>query len=453
MKTAAAANGVSTEDTFKAGPKSREIFGEEQKYIAPGVQQIGLFSQIVMERGEGPYFIDVDGNKYLDFYAGVGVASLGHSHPRWVKTMTEQVAKIGVGSFTTKHRADFLKKLASVTPGDLNRCQLYSGGSEAVEAAMRLAKSYTHNYEFVGFWGGFHGKTVGAVGLLGDTFKNDIGPLPAGVYQVPHAYCYRCPFKTTYPQCGLLCAEFVRKALKPMTTGRLAAFVLEPIQGTNGNVIPPAGWVKAIHEIAKEMGALLIIDEMICGFGRTGKMFGIEHEGIVPDIITVGKGIACGFPVAGVISNEKIINSKPFANPSGSSSSYGGNPLAGAACDATLSTIIDEKLVENSRVVGEYMLGKLREMQNKYSFIGDVRGRGLMIGVELVADRKTKEDLPKHVNRQLFDECLKRGLMSMCYSHTIRINPPLIITKAQADEGLAKLDEAFAAISKKFGLK
>jgi len=439
-------------EAFRPGPNSKAIFDEEQKYIAPGTQQIGMFSQVAMARGEGPYYIDEDGNRYLDLYAGVGVASLGHAHPKYVKILTEQIARVGVGSFVTKHRLNFLKTLASVTPGNMKRAQLYSGGAEAVEAALRLAKSYTKKYESVGFWGGFHGKSMGVIGLLGDTFKYEMGPLPPGVYQVPYAYCYRCPFNMTHPSCGLFCAEYVRRCIKPMTTGKVAAFVMEPIQGTNGNVIPPAGYVAAIRDIAHENGALFICDEMITGFGRTGKMFGCQHENVVPDVITVGKGMACGFPVSGVITTEEIAFSKPFANPSGSSSSYGGNPMAAAACDATLSTIIEENLVENSRVVGDYMLKEFQRLQEKFRFIGDVRGRGLMIGIELVADRKTKEDLPKHVNRALFDECLKRGVMSMCYSHTIRINPPLVITKKQAEEGVGKFEEAFTALAKRFNL-
>lgn len=439
-------------EAFKAGPKSDALVAEEQKYIAPGSQQIGTFSGVAMERGEGSYFIDADGNRYLDLYAGVGVASIGHAHPNYVKILTEQIGKIGVGSFTTENRMKFLKLLASVTPNDLKRAQLYSGGAEAVEAAFRLAKSYTNNYEFVGFWGGFHGKSMGVLGMLGDTFKHNFGPLPAGAHQVPHAYCYRCPFKMKHPDCGLFCAEFVRKNLKLQTTGRIAAFIMEPIQGTNGNIVPPAGYVQAMIDIAHENGALFIADEMICGFGRTGKMFAVEHEQNTPDIITVGKGIAAGFPVSALITSEKIANTKPFANPSGSSSSYGGNPMAGAACYATLSTIIDDKLVENSAKMGAFMLEELKKLQEKYRFIGDVRGRGLMIGVEMVSDRKTKEPLDGKITRALFDECLKRGVMSMCYSKTIRINPPLIITKAEAEEGIGKLDEAFAAISKRFNL-
>jgi 4-aminobutyrate aminotransferase-like enzyme len=217
-------------------------------------------------------------------------------------------------------------------------------------------------------------------------------------------------------------------------------------------VVPPPDFLKAVKEVAKENNAVLICDEMICGFGRTGKMFGVEHFGVTPDIMTVGKGIANGFPVAGVISNDEIINSKPFANPSGSSSSYGGNPLAGCACDATLEAIIKYNLVENSRKVGEYLLNEFKKLQEKYRFIGDVRGKGLMIGVEMVSDRKTKKPLDKNITRRLFDECIKRGMISMCYSATIRVNPPLIITEKEAETAIRIYDEAFEAISKEFNI-
>lgn len=436
---------------FVPGSKSLKIFEEEQKYIAPGVQSIALYSKLVMERGNGCYFIDVDGNKYLDMYAGVGVASLGHGHPDYAKAMSEQVSKINTGSFCSPRRANYCKTLAKYTPGNLNRIQFYSGGAEAVEAAIRLAKSYTKNYEIVGFWGGFHGKTGTVLGLL-DDFKRELGPIMSGVHSVPYAYCYRCPFKMDYPSCGLYCAEFIRKQLKQESAGKIAAFIIEPIQGTNGNVVPPPDFLKAVKDIAKENNALLIADEMICGFGRTGKMFGVEHFDVIPDIMTVGKGIANGFPVAGVISNDEIINSKPFANPSGSSSSYGGNPLAGCACDVTLEVIVRDNLVENSRKVGEYLLNGFKKLQEKYRFIGDVRGKGLMIGVELVKDRKTKQSLDKHITRRLFDECLKRGMISMCYSASIRVNPPLIITQKEAETALSIYDEAFKTISDEFKL-
>jgi len=440
-----------TNQEFVPGPKSLKIFEEEQKYIAPGVQSIALFSKLVMERGEGCNFIDVDGNKYLDMYAGVGVASLGHAHPDYAKAMSEQVSKINTGSFCSPRRANYCKTLSKYTPKGLNRIQFYSGGAEAVEAAIRLAKSYTKNYEVVGFWGGFHGKTGTVIGLLSD-FKREMGPIMSGVHLVPYAYCYRCPFKMDYPSCGLYCVEFIRNQLKQESAGKIAAFVIEPIQGTNGNVVPPPDFLKAVKEVAKENNAVLICDEMISGFGRTGKMFGVEHFGVIPDIMTVGKGIANGFPVAGVISNDEIINSKPFANPSGSSSSYGGNPLAGCACDVTLEVIVRDNLVENSRKVGEYLLEEFKKLQEKYRFIGDVRGKGLMIGVEMVSDRKTKKPLEKYITRRLFDECIKRGMISMCYSSSIRVNPPLIITHKEAETAIGLYDEAFGVISKEFNI-
>ncbi len=444
-------NKISDNKEFTPGPKSLKIFEEEQKYIAPGVQSIALFSKLVMEKGEGCYFIDIDGNRYLDMYAGVGVASLGHGHPDYAKAMSEQVSKINTGSFCSPRRANYCKTLAKYTPKGLTRIQFYSGGAEAVEAAIRLAKSYTKNYEVVGFWGGFHGKTGTVLGLL-DDFKRELGPIMSGIHSVPYAYCYRCPFKMDYPSCGLYCVEFIRKQLKQESAGKIAAFLIEPIQGTNGNVVPPPDFLKAVKEVAKENNAVLICDEMICGFGRTGKMFGVEHFGVTPDIMTVGKGIANGFPVAGVISNDEIINSKPFANPSGSSSSYGGNPLAGCACDATLEAIIKYNLVENSNKVGEYLLNEFKKLQEKYRFIGDVRGKGLMIGVEMVSDRKTKKPLDKNITRRLFDECIKRGMISMCYSATIRVNPPLIITEKEAETAIRIYDEAFGAISKEFNI-
>jgi 4-aminobutyrate aminotransferase-like enzyme len=439
---------------FQAGPKSTEMFEQEAELIAPGLQSIALFSKVAMDHGKGVRMTDVDGRTYLDFAAGIGVASLGHSHPRWVKAMQDQTAKIGVGSFTTENRLRFLQRFASVVPHELNRVQLYSGGSEAVEAAIRLAKSHTKHNEIVGFWGGFHGKTGGVLGLLTDGFKKDLGPMVPGVYNVPYPNPYRCPFKTEGPHdCAAHCLAFLEETLERNTCGSLAIILIEPIQGTAGNVIPAPGFLKGLSELAKRRGALVLADEMICGFGRTGKLFGFMHEeGFVPDMLTIGKGVAAGFPVSGLVASNKICDAKPFANPSGSSSSYGGNPLASAAVRATLDTILDENLIENSRKVGAFMLAELKKLQEKYRFIGDVRGRGLMIGVELVADRKTKQPLDKKITRALFDAALTRGLLSMCYGPVIRINPPLVITEAEAAEGLEKLDQSFAEITKAFHL-
>ncbi len=440
-----------TVNDFKVpGPKSKRLFEEESKYMAPGLQSIALFSKIVVKEAKGVWVTDVDGNKFIDFTAGIGVGSLGHAHPRYVELLCDQIKKANFGSFCSENRVEFLKLLTSITPKGLNAVQMYSGGAEAVEAALRLAKSVTHKYEFCAFWGGFHGKTGGVLGLLGDTsFKVGLGPLIPGVYLPgPYAYCYRCTLNMSHPECGFACLELFKEGIKRQTSQNIAAILVEPVQGTAGNVVPPPGYLKAVMDVAKEFDALVIADEMITGFGRTGRMWGVDIDGVTPDVMTLGKGIGCGFPLSAIVSSMKMASAKPFGNPSGSSSSYGGNPMAAAAGRAVLEVIIKENLVENSKRVGKILKNKLLELKEESPFVGDVRGEGLMIGVELVSDKKTKEPLDKKLTRRLFHECLDRGLISMCYTHNIRINPPLVISEDEALEGAEILKKALKAIEK-----
>ncbi|MBI5625286.1 MAG: aspartate aminotransferase family protein [Elusimicrobia bacterium] len=452
MKSPAVKNPPAAGAVFEAGPKSRALFLEEQKHLAPGLQSFALFSQIAIKSGKGVILRDEDDREYLDFLAGIGVASLGYSHPDYVRVLTEQLSRITVGSFTSAHRASWVNRLAAVTPKGLDRVMLYSSGAEAVESAVRLAKSRTKKFEVVGFWGGFHGKTGGVLPLLDGSFKHDLGPLMPGRYSSPYPDSYRCPLKTQGEHdCAAHCLEYLRDLIKRTTTKSVAALLVEPIQGTAGNIIPARGFLKGLRELADELGALLIFDEMITGFGRTGKMFGCEHDGVVPDIMTIGKGMAGGFPVSGVISTTEIAASKPWSNPSGSSSSYGGNPFASAACDAALSIIQKDGLVENSAKVGAALLKRLTAMQDRFPWIGRVQGRGLMIGVDLVSDRKTKKPLSGSITRELFDEALKRGLLSMCYNPVIRINPPLVITTEEALRGADIFEESLATVAKRHG--
>ncbi len=434
------------------GPESRRLFDKEQQHISPGIQTIATLSQIAIERGEGCVLEDVDGNRYIDFFAGVAVASLGYNHPKYVRALQEQVAKNHVGSFTTAVRTELSTLLSEIGMGSLRRTQYYSGGAEAVEAALRLAKSYTKKTEVIGFWGGFHGKTLGVVGLIGDDFKHELGPLPHGIYNTPYANCRHCPLNHTFPGCEWACVDFIVEKIRRETTNDVAAIIVEPIQGTNGNVVPPDGYLRELRKLADSIGALLIVDEMITGFGRTGKMFGCQHDGVVPDIMTIGKSFGGGYPMTGVMAREEIIFSKPFANASGSSSSYGGNPLASAAALVTVKTIIEEGLVENSRRVGAFMLEKLSAFKEKFPFVGDVRGRGLLIGVELVKNRATKEKLDKETCRLIFKECLKRGLIVMGYNPDIRINPPLIIDEATAEEGIDIMEQVFTHVADRINI-
>ncbi len=428
------------------GKASSKIYEEELRYVSPGLQEVAQLSRLVIKEGRGCWLTDVDGRSYLDMMAGVAVCSLGHSHVRYTGAIKEQLDRVTAGSFTTENRMKLLRLIAGVTPPGLHRIQLYSGGAEAVEAAVRLAKSYTKGFEVLGFWGGFHGKTGGVLGLIGDPFKKEWGVLHPGLHLAPYADCYRCPFDMAYPACGIFCLDFVRKVIEKNTAGSIAAILVEPMQGTAGNVIPPPEFLPGLCEIAHENNALLIADEMITGFGRTGRMFGCNHTGVSPDILTIGKGMGNGFPISGLVSTDAITASHPFSKASSSSSSYGGNPLASTASLATIRTIVEESLVDNSQKIGAYLLGGLRDLQEKYEFIGHVRGLGLLIGVELVKDRKTKEPLERAVTRQIFLELLKRGMISMSYKANFRINPPLILKKEEADFALQVLDDVFSFV-------
>ncbi|PYM71008.1 MAG: aspartate aminotransferase family protein [Candidatus Rokuibacteriota bacterium] len=435
------------------GPRSRAIVERERRVAAAGMQGFALYAGLAMARGQGSTLIDEDGQEYIDFIAGITIGSVGHCHPHYVEALKRQVEKLTFGSFTTETRTRFLEMLASLTPEGLTRIQMFSGGAEAVEAALRLAKAATGKREVIGFWGGFHGKTGGVLGLLGSDFKHHLGPFLPGQYLTPYADCYRCPLRLTYPDCGIACADYVRDVIRHQTGGEIAAIIVEPVQGTAGNIVPPEGFLRAVQQIAKEAGALLLCDEMITGIGRTGSMWGSDHDQVVPDIMTVGKGVGGGFPLSAVVSTEELTSKKPWSNPSASSSSYGGNPLAAAAGLASLEIILKENLVKNADRVGAVMLKRLEALKEKHRVVGEVRGRGLLLGIELVKDRRTKEPLGKDVTQALYQECLRRGLAAMTYSATVRINPPLMISEEAALAGLAILDEALEAVVREHNLQ
>jgi 4-aminobutyrate aminotransferase / (S)-3-amino-2-methylpropionate transaminase / 5-aminovalerate transaminase len=435
--------------TAVPGPRSAAIVAREQAHLAGGTQSYALMAGVAVEHAAGSTITDVDGNVFLDFIGGIGVGALGHAHPRFVRAIQDQVAKVAVGSLASEPRARLVERLTARAPApELDRVQLYSTGAEAVESALRLARSHTGKHEMVSFWGGFHGKTLGALSLMGSTFKEGYGPMATGAHLVPYADCYRCPFGLEHPSCGLACAEHARRQIKVQSAGAVAAVVVEPMQGTAGNVIPPPDFLPAVQTIARELDALLIADEMITGFGRTGRYWGVDHSGVVPDVITIGKAFGGGYPLAGVLTTSAVASARPWSRPSGSSSSYGGNPLAAAAGAATLAIIEDEQLVENARVVGERMLSRLRRLEQRCPFVGHVRGAGLLLGVELVKDRKTKEPLDAAVTQRIFQECLRRGLLAMSYASSLRIQPALTIDEAAAREGVAILEEAFDAVER-----
>ncbi len=431
------------------GEKSRQIRAEEDKYIADGLQGFALMAGIVVESATGNIVKDVDGNEFLDVIGGIGVNGLGHSHPKYVKAITEQVAKASVGSFTSNARVEFFKLFDKIKWGALNRIQLYSSGAEAVESALRLAKNKTGKSELVSFSGGFHGKTHGVLALMGSDFKKSYGPFAPGAHIIPYANCYRCPFKTTYPDCGLACLEVGRKQLKANVGSGVAAFIVEPVQGTAGNVIPPKDFLTGIKELAKEHDALMISDEMITGFGRTGNFWGSQLSGVVPDMMTIGKQFGGGFPISGIVASDELVKVKPWGNPSGSSSSYGGNPLASAAAKAATQIIIEENLVENSKKMGAYFLEKLFPLCERFPFIGEVRGTGLMLGIEMVKDKQSKIPLSSKATNWIFKEFLNHGLLTMSYAPSFRIQPSMTIDQATIDTVVKIIFDVFKTVQEK----
>jgi 4-aminobutyrate aminotransferase/(S)-3-amino-2-methylpropionate transaminase len=421
-----------------AEAKAKALFEAEQQFIAPGIQTIALLSKLTIAHGRGATLTDLDGRTYLDLNAGVSVASLGHAHPRYVAALTKQLEAVSVGSFTSEPRAELVRLIAELAPGNLSRTQFFSGGAEAVEAGIRLARSFTKRTDVVGFTGGFHGKTAGVLPISDVDWKTLIGPLPTGHHLAPYADPTR--FDGSPDQCREHAINELRRVIEEEIAGRPAAIVIEPIQGTAGNIVPPPGFLRDVHDVAHEYGALLLADEMITGFGRTGKLFGCNHDEVVPDIMTLGKGMAGGYPVSALVSTDEIMAAKPFSLPSASSSSYGGNPLASAAALVTIQTILSDGLVENSAKVGRLLREGFEAIAAKRRSIANVRGRGLLVGFDLVSDPETKALMAKEKCIDFFQRGLAEGLIMMSYTPRVRVHPPLILTVDQANSALAIVD-------------
>jgi 4-aminobutyrate aminotransferase / (S)-3-amino-2-methylpropionate transaminase / 5-aminovalerate transaminase len=430
-----------------AQPRTKALFDEEHQFIAPGLQKIALLSGLAIKNGAGATLTDFDGRTYLDLNAGVSVASLGHAHPRYIAALTGQLEAVSVGSFTSRPRAELVRLIADLAPGELRRTQFFSGGAEAVEAAIRLARSHTKRTDIVGFTGGFHGKTAGVLPISDVDWKNLIGPLPTGYHLAP--YADPTQFAGSEAEGREQAIRELRQVIERDAGGRPAALVIEPIQGTAGNIVPPPGFLRDVRAVADEYGALLVADEMITGFGRTGRLFGCSQDDVVPDIMTLGKGMASGFPVSALVSTDEIMAAEPFSLPSASSSSYGGNPLAAAAALVTIQTILSDKLAENSVTVGAVLRHGLQALANQHRSIANVRGRGLLIGFDLVADKEKKILLSTERCIEFFKDCLAEGLIMMGYTPRVRVHPPLILSAEQANSALAIIDHALARLEGK----
>lgn len=431
------------------GPKAKKIIERDKQVISPSYPRGYPF---VMDHGKGTEVWDVDGNRFLDFAAGIAVNSTGHAHPDVVKAIQEQVESfIHISSdFYHEKWVSLAEKFSSIAPFKEPACSfMTNSGTESVESAIKLARYHTKRSQFVGFLGAFHGRTIGSVTFTASkaNYKGRFFPLMNGVVHAPFPNPYR-PLLNSYPGMGY--GETVVKYIEDELFGRItpaddvAGILIEPIQGEGGYIVPPPDFFPALRKLCDKYGILLIADEVQCGMGRTGKWWAIQHFGVEPDIVLTAKGVASGVPLGAMITKKKIMDW-----PKGShGNTFGGNPIACAASLATIK-LIEDKYLENTRVVGQYTIEKLKDLASKHPSIGEVRGLGFMIGVEFVKNRDTKEPT-EALRDDVVDYSFERGLLTLgCGKSVIRIAPPLSTSKQEVDEGLEIFEESIRLAEKK----
>lgn len=433
--------------TILPGPNAAALIGVDHNHVSPSYTRI---YPLVAEKGEGLWIHDPDGNTFLDFTSGIAVCATGHCHPRVVNAIKEQANKLlhmsGTDFYYTS-QITLAEKLAQLAPGDGdNKVFFGNSGAEAVEAAFKLARWYTKRELNIAFFGAFHGRTMGALSLTASKTiqKKHYNPLIPGITHIPYAYCYRCPYNMSYPECGIECVRWVEDTLfrTTMPAEEVAAIFVEPIQGEGGYIVPPAEFHREFHKLAKKYGILYVADEVQSGMGRTGKMFAMEHFGTVPDIMALAKGIASGLPLGAMVARSDIMVWEAGSH----ASTFGGNPIS---CRAALATIelLEAELMENAKIRGEYLMTRLRELQKSIECIGDVRGKGLMVGVELVKDRVTKERATDWRN-EVIQKAFQKGLLLLgCGENTIRFSPALTVTAEEIDTCLSIFGETLREVA------
>ncbi|HEY1305574.1 MAG TPA: acetyl ornithine aminotransferase family protein [Vicinamibacterales bacterium] len=433
--------------TALPGPKARAIIERDARVVSTSYTRDYPF---VMARGEGALVEDVDGNVFLDCTAGIAVTATGHSHPAVVAAIVDQAQKflhMSGTDFYYEPQVRLGEELSAIAPmPGPHRSFFGNSGTEANEAAIKLAKYYTKRPYIIAFFGAFHGRTMGSLSLTASklTQRRGFGPLVPGVFHAPYANCYRCPVGNSPDSCAAECLRFIDDQLLMhlISPDEVAAVMVEPIQGEGGYVVPPNVFHERLRQLTSKHGMLLLVDEVQSGMGRTGKMFAIEHTGVKPDVVTMAKGIASGLPLGVATAKSDVISWPPGTH----ASTFGGNPVACAASLATLK-LLREGLVKNAETVGAYMMAGAKALMDKHRMIGDVRGRGLMIGLELVRDRQTKERATGERDAVVQD-CFRRGLLVLgAGQNAIRLCPPLVLTKEQADTAIKILDQALASVA------
>jgi 4-aminobutyrate aminotransferase len=431
------------------GPKARALVKKDESLISPSY---GRFYPLVVESGKGCVVRDVDGNDFIDFNSGLVCLNVGHNHPKVISAVKKQCDRFLHYSNTDFYYGeviDLAAKLAKITPGDFSK-KVYFGnsGAEAVEAGVKVAKWHTRKQLFLGFISAFHGRTIGALSFTASkpAQRRYFSPLMPGVTHVPYAYCYRCPYKLTYPECKYWCVDFIDEYVlqKYVPHEDVAAIVFESIQGEGGYVVPPPEFFQRLKKLADKYDLLLIDDEVQSGMGRTGKWFAIEHWNVEPDILCTSKALASGLPLGATVADAKIMDWVPGSH----ASTFGGNPVSCSASSAVIDVIKEEKLLENANKQGAYILKRLGELEEESEIVGDVRGKGLMIGMEIVENKENKRPSPKS-SSEIMTRAWKRGVAVItCGASVIRIAPPLIITRDLVDSALEIIVDVVKEVEK-----
>ncbi len=439
--------------TETPGPKSQVMHENTSKYMKGLSSQVKLFP-VCFDHGSGITLTDVDGNKYLDFSSGIYVTSLGHCHPKISEAISFWSKKLmNIHDFTTPVKEKLMEKMASILPGKLNAIQLYSDGTTAVEAAIRAARAISGKHEFISGYRDFHGKTMASVSCAqmyrGQTHSYG-ATRAAGFYMVPRPDPYRPLW--TKPD-GTIDTDayisFYENFLLEGTVGNVAAFVLEPVQGWGGSIFPPEDFFPKLKKLCEKHHILLYDDEVLAGMGRTGEWLTLTHWDVIPDIVTFGKSFGNGFPVTAMVVKEE--NGEALEKIS-ASSSYGGNPMACAAALASIEVIEEEDILQNVRNVGKFFMKRMTKMKEEHPIIGDVKGKGFLLGMELVKDKKTKEPFEK-AGTLVYQKAFRKGLAWIPAGHILRMSPPLIMDEKYASLGLDMIEDAITEVEKEFGYR
>ncbi|MEW6545863.1 MAG: 4-aminobutyrate--2-oxoglutarate transaminase [Bacillota bacterium] len=433
------------------GPRSRELLERRARYVPQGVS---FATPVFVERADGAVLEDVDGNVFIDFAGGIAVVNAGHCPPPVVEAVREQAGRFLHTCFMVvgyRSYVDLAEALAKVAPGPTPKKVMFvNSGAEAVENGVKIARRATGRQAVVCFDHAFHGRTLLTMTLTGHLmpYKDGFGPFAPEVYRFPYAYCYRCAYGRSHPGCGLYCLGAFEESLEEKVGGRnVAALVVEPVQGEGGFIVPPPGYLRGLKEICQKYGIVFIADEVQTGFGRTGKLFAVEHEGIEPDLLLVAKSIAAGLPLAGVIGKAEIMDA---VHKGGIGGTYGGNPVACAAALRVLEMIGEPGFLHRAQQVGERIGRFCRDLEARYPLIGDVRALGAMVAVELVRDRQTKEPATAEA-AAIIQYAYEHGLILLKagrYGNVLRFLPPLVITDDQLDEALSILEQAISEVAR-----